>query len=88
MSQAETRATERLSSPERTALQLVASSPKPWNGAQAGALATTSYVLQKLVDRGLLRGPMDADKPLVVEGTTLLWITPSGRGALGGSARD
>lgn len=88
MSQAETRATTRLSSPERVALQLIVSSPKPWNGVEARTLATPPSVLQKLVDRGLLRGPLDADNPLVVYGDTLLWVTPSGRGALSASARD
>lgn len=81
MSHADPAPTPRLTSQERIALNLIASSAKPWNGQPASIRAPLS-VLQRLADRGLLRSSMDSPTPLVVREDTLLWITPAGRAAL------
>lgn len=79
--------TPRVTSQERIALNLIVSSAKPWNGQPAHAIRAPMGVLQRLVDRGLLRPAMDAVSPFVVRDDTLLWITPAGRGVLA-AAKD
>jgi hypothetical protein len=82
MSQPDPAPPPRLTSQERIALNLIASTAKPWNGQPADSIRAPLSVLQRLADRGLLRSSSDSPMPLAVREDTLIWITPAGRVAL------
>jgi hypothetical protein len=72
----------RLSSPERLALQHLASAPKPWDGKRADSVPTARSSLTRLLTLGLVRSVLGEALPAGIQDDTLLWVTPAGREAL------